>query len=131
MIEFFMNIIPPETTHQQKKVHVVNGKPVFYEPDDLKKARVKLMAHLAKFAPEKKIMSPVRMTTKWCFPIVGSHKDGEYKFTKPDLDNSNKLLQDCMTKLGFWKDDSYVVSLVNEKFWAEIPGIYIRIEEIE
>lgn len=131
MIEFFMHMIPPETTQQQKKVHVVNGKPHFYEPEDLKAARVKLMGHLSKYAPENKIMSPVRMTTKWCFPLAGSHKDGEYKYTKPDLDNSNKLLQDCMTNLGFWKDDAYVVSLINEKFWAEIPGIYIRIEEIE
>lgn len=32
MIEFFMPMIPPETTHQQKKVSVVNGKPHFYEP---------------------------------------------------------------------------------------------------
>ncbi|MDT2437410.1 RusA family crossover junction endodeoxyribonuclease [Enterococcus avium] len=131
MIEFFMPIIPPETTHQQKKVHVVDGKPYFYEPDDLKKARVKLMGHLSEHTPKNKIMRPVRMMVKWCFPIVGSHEDGEYKYTKPDLDNSNKLLQDCMTKLGFWKDDSYVVSLIIEKFWAATPGIYIRIEEIE
>ena len=29
MIEFFLNIIPPETTHQQKKVHVINNKPEY------------------------------------------------------------------------------------------------------
>lgn len=131
MIEFFMPMIVPETTHQQKKVHVVNGKPHFYEPDDLKRARAKLEAHLSKHTPEKKIMGPVRMTVKWLFPIVGDHKNGEYKYTKPDLDNSNKLLQDCLTKSGYWKDDAYVVSLVAEKFWADQPGIYIRIEEIE
>ncbi|MGX7132364.1 RusA family crossover junction endodeoxyribonuclease [Enterococcus songbeiensis] len=130
MIEFFMNIIPPETTHQQKQVHVVKGKPHFYEPDDLKAAREKLMAHLAKHAPEEKFSGNVRLLVKWCFPITADHSDGEYKYTKPDLDNSNKLLQDCMTKLGFWKDDSYVVSLITEKFWAKIPGIYIRIEAI-
>lgn len=131
MIEFFLNIIPPETTHQQKKVHVINNKPVFYEPDDLKKARAKLMAHLSKHVPNEKFEVPVRMMVKWCFPIVGNHSNGEYKYTKPDLDNSNKLLQDCMTKLNFWKDDSYVVSLIVEKFWADVPGIYIRVEAIE
>lgn len=130
MIEFFMNMIPPETTHQQKKVHVVKNKPVFYEPDDLKKAREKLMAHLSKHVPKEKMMGPVRMTVKWCFPTTGDHQNGEYKWTKPDLDNSNKLLQDCLTKLGFWKDDSYVVSLIAEKFWSDITGIYIRIEAI-
>jgi Holliday junction resolvase RusA-like endonuclease len=125
-----MPMIPPETTHQQKQVHVVKGKPHFYEPDELKAAREKLMGNLAKFVPKKKIMGNVRLIVKWCFPISADHQDGEYKFTKPDLDNSNKLLQDCMTKLGFWKDDSYVVSLVIEKFWAKLPGIYIRIEEL-
>ncbi len=29
----------PRTTHQQKQVHVVHGKPIFYEPNDLKLAR--------------------------------------------------------------------------------------------
>lgn len=130
MIEFFLPIIPPETTHQQKKVHVVNNNPVFYEPSDLKAARSKLMAHLAKHVPEVRMSGPVRMTIKWCFPIVGDHTNGEYKYTKPDLDNSNKLIQDCLTKLNFWKDDSYVVSLIAEKFWSDIPGIYIRIEAI-
>ncbi|WP_369118240.1 RusA family crossover junction endodeoxyribonuclease [Enterococcus thailandicus] len=130
-IEFFMNIIPPETTHQQKKVHVVKNKPVFYEPDDLKKARAKLMAHLSKYKPEEKFTGPVRMVVKWCFPITSDHQNGEYKYTKPDLDNSNKLLQDCLTKSGFWKDDSYVVSLITEKFWAATPGIYVRIEAVE
>ena len=130
MIEFFMPMIPPETTHQQKKVHVVDGKPNFYEPNDLKAARSKLEAHLAKNVPKEKFSGSVRMIVKWCFPIVGDHHNGEYKYTKPDLDNSNKLLQDCMTKLGFWKDDSYVVSLITEKFWAAQPGIFIRIEEL-
>ena len=34
LIEFFMLMIPPTVTHQEKQVHVVNGKPVFYEPAD-------------------------------------------------------------------------------------------------
>ena len=35
MTEFFMPMIPPTVTHQEKQVHVVKGKPVFYEPQDL------------------------------------------------------------------------------------------------
>ena len=98
------------------------NKPVFYEPDDLKKARAKLMAHLSKHVPNEKFEVPVRMMVKWCFPVVGNHSNGEYKYTKPDLDNSNKLLQDCMTKLNFWKDDSYVVSLITESFGQMFQG---------
>ena len=35
-----------------------------------------------------------------------------------------------MTKVGFWKDDALVASEITEKFWADQPGIYIRIEEL-
>ena len=38
MIEFFIPMKLPTVTHQQKKVHVVNGKPHYYEPDALKDA---------------------------------------------------------------------------------------------
>lgn len=126
-LEFFMPMIPPTVTHQEKQVHVVNGKPVFYEPAELKAARQKLKDHLLKHKPEKPYMGGVRLITKWLFPR-GNHQDGEYRVTKPDTDNLQKLLKDCMGAAGYWRDDALVASEVCEKFWAEIPGIYIRIE---
>ncbi len=69
--------------------------------------------------------------TKWCFPLTGKHRDGEYKTSRPDTDNLQKLLKDVMTDLGYWKDDAQVASEITEKFWAKIPGIYIAIEELE
>jgi len=120
----------PTITHQQKKVSVVNDKPVFYEPAELKAARAKLMAHLGQHVPPKPYKHRVRLIVKWCFPITGKAADGQYKHTKPDIDNSQKLLFDCMTECGYWKDDALVVSLIAEKFWAALPGIYIKIEEL-
>jgi Holliday junction resolvase RusA-like endonuclease len=120
----------PTVTHQQKQVHVVKGKPIFYEPDELKAARSKLMAHLGQHVPEKKYSGPIRLITKWCFPVTGKHQNGEYKYTKPDTDNLQKLLKDCMTACGFWQDDALVASEIIEKFWADVPGIYIKIEAI-
>ncbi|MGG1986428.1 RusA family crossover junction endodeoxyribonuclease, partial [Brevibacillus brevis] len=111
--EFFMPMKnPPTVTHQQKQVTIINDKPVFYEPAELKAARAKLMAHLGRQAPEHMYTKPVRLIVKWCFPITGKRQDGEYKATKPDIDNSQKLLFDCMTDLKFWKDDALVVSLI-------------------
>lgn len=127
--EFFVAIIPPTVTHQEKKVSVIKGKPVFYEPPNLKDARLKLMSHLARFVPSKKYIGGVRLIVKWCFPRK-NHRDGEYKITKPDTDNLQKLLKDVMTKLGYWADDNLVASEIVEKFWAEKPGIYIRIEDL-
>lgn len=128
--EFFMAMKSvPTVTHQEKQVHIVNGKPVFYEPPRLKAARVKLMAHLAQHRPDEPLTCGIRLISSWCFP-KGKHQDGEYKLTAPDTDNLQKLLKDCMTAVGFWKDDALVASELCEKFWAEVPGIYIRIEEL-
>lgn len=129
MIEFFMAMDPPTVTHQEHKVTVVNGKPVFYDGPELKAARQKLTGHLLKHKPHRKYECGIRLIVKWCFPR-GSYKDGEYRITKPDTDNLQKLLKDCMTMCSFWKDDALVASEIVEKFWAEIPGIYIRIEEL-
>ena len=32
-----------------------------------------------------------------------------------------------MTRLGYWRDDAQVASEIVEKFWAEIPGIYVAV----
>lgn len=129
-IEFFTHIIPPTKTHQEKKVHIVKGKPVFYEPAELREVRLKLRAYLSLNKPEEKLSGALRLIVKWLFPIKGKHTDGEYKITRPDTDNLIKLLKDVMTEVGFWNDDAQVASEINEKFYADIPGIYIRIEEI-
>lgn len=133
MTEFFMAMIPPTVTHQEKQIHVVQGKPFPFEPPELRDAREKLTAHLARYRPAKPMNCGVRLTVKWLFKDhSGKHKDGEYRITKPDTDNLIKLLKDCMTKLGFWTDDARVASELNEKFWVvESPsGIYIKIEEL-
>lgn len=126
-----MPMIPPTATAQMHKVAVVNGKPIFYDPPEIKQARAKLKGHLARHVPGVPYDSSVQLVTKWCFPITAKHKDGEYKYTKPDTDNLNKMLKDVMTKLNFWTDDALVASEVIEKFWATVPGIYIKIEKLE
>lgn len=130
MTEFFMAMIPPTVTHQEKKWRVLHGKPVSYEPPELKEARAKLTAHLARHKPPEKYTGPIYLQVIWGFPCGENHHSGEYRKTKPDTDNLQKLLKDCMTDVGFWKDDALVCREHVEKFWADPPGIYIRIEEL-
>lgn len=130
MMEFFMPMKPPTVTHQEKKVHVVKGKPVMYEPPQLRAARAKLTAHLAQHKPDLPMTGALRLVVKWCYPCGGDHTPGTYKTTRPDTDNLQKLLKDCMTDVGFWKDDAQVASEVVEKFWATVPGIYIYAQEL-
>lgn len=129
-VQFFLPMIPPTVTAQEHKVTIRNGKPVFYDPPELKEARAKLTAHLAQHKPEKPYTRGVRLITSWCFPKEG-HADGEWRTTKPDTDNLQKLLKDCMTAVGFWKDDALVASELCEKFWAQVPGIFIKIEVLQ
>lgn len=130
MLEFFMPMIPPTVTAQEHKVAVIKGKPIFYDTPEIKNAKDKLIANLIKHKPKERYDEGVRLITKWCFKNNGKHYDGEYRTTKPDTDNLQKLLKDCMTICGFWKDDALVAAEITEKFWADIPGIYIRVERL-
>lgn len=130
MTEFFMAMDPPTCTYQEKQVAVIKGKPVFYDSPKVKAAKQKLIGHLMRHRPGKQYEAGVRLVVRWCFPRV-RHADGEYRITKPDTDNLQKMLKDCMTICGYWRDDALVASELTEKFWADIPGIYIRIEELE
>jgi Holliday junction resolvase RusA-like endonuclease len=129
--EFFMAMPKvPTVTHQEKKVSVIHGKPVFYEPPELKDARAKLIAYLLPHKPEEPYSGPVELMVKWSFPTEGKHRQGSYRKTKPDTDNLQKLLKDCMTRCGFWKDDALVCREIVEKFWGDPSGIYIWIREL-
>lgn len=131
MIEFFMPMQPPTATGQEREIVVRNGKPGFYNPDRVKAARAKLTANLAKHTPKNKLTGPLELVTKWCFsPMNRNQHNGDYRISRPDTDNLQKLLKDCMTQAGFWKDDAQVCREITEKFWADIPGIYIRIREL-
>ena len=131
-MEFFIAINPPTSTAQMKQVRVVKGKPVFYDPPAVKAARNMLSAHLAIHRPDKPMSGPVSLRVLWLFPRGKHHKNGEWRITKPDTDNLQKLLKDCMTRCGFWKDDAQVVSEAVEKRWADDPcGLYIEVNELE
>lgn len=130
MIEFFMAMRVPTTTHQMHKVSMVKGKPRFYEPQELRDARNKLRAYLGMHRPEKPLTGALRLSTKWLFPPGKSHRPNTWKTTRPDTDNLIKLLKDCMTAEGFWLDDAQVASELTEKFYGEHEGIYVRVEEL-
>lgn len=130
LLSFFMPMIPPTSTKQTRGIrHGKDGKVQFYSRKD-GDAEEKLLAHLAKHRPSEPFTGAIRIVVKWCFPIKGDHLNGEPYINKPDVDNLCKALYDCMTKLDFLKDDKQIYSSVTEKFWADVPGIYVRIEEV-
>lgn len=60
------------------------------------------------------------------YSIKSKKRWGQWKTSKPDLDNSVKSLQDVMTRMGFWKDDSQIALLKLKKRLSEHPGILIE-----
>ena len=108
-MNFFLTMNPPTATAQEKQVRIVRGKPLFYDPSPVKKAKKLLIAHLLTYRPDKPFEGAVSLSTVWLFPKGKSHSHGEWRTTRPDTDNLQKMLKDCMTKCGFWKDDAQVV----------------------
>jgi Holliday junction resolvase RusA-like endonuclease len=129
-LEFFMPMVPPTVTFQDRQAVVVKGRGMLVDTAELKAARAKLRDHLGPHAPAEPFTGPVRVVSKWCWPCEGtSHVNGEYRISKPDADNLSKMLHDVMEKLGFFVNDSQVMP-VPEKFWADVPGIYVIVEEL-
>lgn len=69
----------PTVTAQMHKVSARSGKPVFYDPPELKTAKTKLRDHLAGYVPYKPYTGAVQLCVKWLFPSDGKHADGTYK----------------------------------------------------
>lgn len=129
-LDFFLPMIPPTVTLQEQKTGVRNGKPYRYDPPELKNARAKFLSFLAPHVPKEPIAGAIGLQVITGYPITGKHEDGEWKTTKPDTDNTIKLLKDCMTRLHFWKDDAQVALEINMKKYAATPGIMIRVQPL-
>jgi len=128
-MKIFLLLDPPTITAQENKVALVNHKPIFYKPEKLKQARRILITHLKPFKPEKPMEGPLELNVIWRFPKGKKHRHYEWRVTKPDTDNLEKMLKDCMTEVGFWIDDAQVVVEHVEKLWSDDPtGISIEIK---
>lgn len=130
-MNFYLEMEPPTVTAQMHKVTVRHGKPAFYDTVQLKQARAHFLAALKPEAPAEPLEGPVALTVSWHFPTK-SHRDGAWRVTRPDTDNLEKLLKDCMTAAGFWKDDAQVCVENVSKRWSRLrPGIGITVEELK
>lgn len=129
MISFFIPGEPPHATAQQKKIAVVAGRARLYPSAAAKATRIQLMEGLKEFVPDVPYEGPLRLKCVWYFGSK-TKKNWEYKTSKPDTDNLQKMLKDCMTAMGFWHDDAQVAEEMVGKIWSEEPGIKITITEL-
>lgn len=54
---------------------------------------------------------------------------GQYKRTKPDIDNLIKTVLDAANK-KVWQDDNQIVEISSLKQYAEVPKIIMEVEEV-
>ena len=85
---------------------------------------------LKPFRPKTPSLLPIKLEIIIYFDVKDKSLWGRYKPTKPDAENFCKELQDVMTLLGWWCDDSQVVDLHIVKYYAEKATIFIRWEEL-
>lgn len=131
-MKMFLLMNPPTVTAQESKVAIVRNKPIIYKPEKIKQAKKEIIKHLMPFKPKEPMQGPVELKVVWLFPKGKRHKHFEWRTTRPDTDNLEKLLKDCMTEVGFWKDDALVVSETVYKIWSDEPtGISIELKALE
>ena len=130
-MEFYLNITPPTVTAQEHKVRIIGNRPIFYDTPKLKAARASFESLLRKHKPELPLEGPIALTVCWYF-ATKTRKEGTWRITRPDTDNLQKLLKDCMTRTGFWKDDAQVCQEKVSKRWSRNkPGISIKVVVID
>lgn len=127
-MRMILNMIPPTTTAQEKKINFKTKK--VYSAPAVVDAKAKYRAHLAKYRPEHPMTGPLSMLVIWGFQADDNHPIG-YCTNKPDLDNANKLLQDVMQELGFFEDDKQIVELHLTKRYTNSPGVVIYLDNAE
>jgi Holliday junction resolvase RusA-like endonuclease len=138
---FFIHCNPPKSTAQAShrimkrrdgtqfvgKFDTSNGKKT---QDEL---LILLQQHMS---DHTRFEGPVKLSVHWHYawrksePKKNKRHGWKWCDTRPDVDNLCKLLFDCMTRIGFWTDDSQIAILYFEKQWCDVPGIGIKIEEL-
>jgi len=117
---------PRAFARKMGNVHVAR----FYDSDVADEWKRQVMLAIIKAANAHKwtlTLRPVAVELRFAMPRPKSHSGAkglktsapEYHTQKPDIDNLEKLLGDQITRSGrIWRDDSQVVSMRSDKFWA-------------
>lgn len=127
----FLKMNPPTVTAQESKIAVVNNKPRVYKTERQKSAKAEILWKLNQYRTQEMLNCPIELSVTWYFLAGKGHKHNEWRSTRPDTDNLEKLLKDCITEAGYWRDDALVVREIAEKIWVKNnPGILIKIKEL-
>lgn len=132
--EFLIPLAP--TPKLRQRVTVRDGHGTSYTSAKQKHNASDILALASKYAPKTPAKGSLRLDLLFCVPMPKSltkrDREGVRRFVvfpakKPDLDNYQKQIMDCMTKLRFWEDDSQVCITLAGKMYSERPGWFVRL----
>lgn len=135
VIEFYLEE-NPKGTHQQRGESVINGHIHHFEKANVRRMRqiykTKILHEMERDGIKPPhLEGPVFLSVDFYYSIKDKKKQGKWKDTVPDLDNSVKLLQDVLNDIGFFsKGDEQIACLVLHKFWSVRPRVKIEISPI-
>lgn len=121
----------PSGTAQMKRYDGRSGR--FFKSARLQQTEHEYMMALAQHRPEHPSQEPISLSLDFRYSVKSKKLKGTWKTSRPDVDNIAKLLIDCMTKSGFWEDDSQIVRLTLEKAYSckELAEIVVTWRECE
>lgn len=146
MIEFHLPITPPKATSQTagRRMFIpkdaegrVTGRPMFFKNQKAQSAENDLTLLCAQYRPNEPIQGAITLKIDFVFPWRKSEPKKRIALgsaphtSKPDCSNLVKMIEDCLTKLGFWTDDGQVADLHVTKDWGDRVGISVAISEIQ
>lgn len=128
IIEFYELFDIPSATPQQRKLH---GK-ANYPSKTLSLARASWQALLEKHAPAEPLDGPLKIRVRLYYHVKTKEMEVNYKTTRPDGVNILKLIEDVMTKCGYWHDDAQLsVEEIARYVWPGEETVDIRVERLE
>lgn len=141
MIAFTIPGAPATITAQQKGIRISHKRAIIYTKAAIKAESRRIAAGAAKYVPKTPLEGPLFFIAAIYFPLtaqlVEKHADklaeldfAVWKITRPDADNTGKLLLDTFTKQKFWHDDAQVCVPVLAKAFGVVPRIEIRIGQL-
>lgn len=117
------------------------GRARMYDPGTAKPWRERIAVALLASRPAEPLLCPVALWLTFYLRRPKSHllsKGGLCKGAplmpvgKPDIDNLVKAVQDELTQLSVWRDDSQLVQLTARKLYCldgQKPGLLIELRE--
>lgn len=117
------------TPRPQSRPRFVRGRVVSSPSRHLKLWRTLMLAEFVKGRPvNSPIREPVIVDCIAMFPHKDQKKWGTPHSVRPDKDNIEKAVLDCLVRAGVLKDDSLVYAGTVTKVWAQRGGLDVQIK---